>query len=130
MSSTVHIPVDEAGPTISDVMMRGPETVDPATPLADARTVFSSPRKKLLLVADGDRFIGTLTPADVPESGDGPIEPHVRDDMPHLSPADPVSRALELVEREGLTRIPVLEDDRLVGLVCFNTSYEAFCIYP
>ena len=36
MSSTVHIPIDEAGPTINDVMMRGAETVGPATPLADA----------------------------------------------------------------------------------------------
>jgi len=131
MSETVHIPVDEAGPTINDVMMRGAETVGPATPLADARSVFSSPRKRLLLVTDGERFLGTLTPADVPEGGDGPIEPHVRADTPRVAPGDPVARALELVETEGMTRIPVVdESDRLQGLVCFNTSHEAFCIYP
>ena len=131
MTETVHIPVDEAGPTINDVMMRGAETVGPATPLADARQVFSSPRKKLLLVADGERFLGTLTPDDVPEGVDGPIEPHVRADTPRVAPGDPVARALELVETEGMTRIPVVdESDRLQGLVCFNTSHEAFCIYP
>ena len=131
MSETVHIPVDEAGPTINDVMMRGAETVGPATPLADARDVFSSPRKKLLLVTDGERFLGTLTPEDVPASGDGPIEPHVRADTPRVAPGDPVARALELVETEGMTRIPVVDEtDRLQGLVCFNTSHEAFCIYP
>ena len=29
MSSTIHIPVDEAGPTVSDVMMREAESVGP-----------------------------------------------------------------------------------------------------
>ncbi len=131
MSETVHIPVDEAGPTVNDVMMRGAETVGPATPLAEAREVFVSPRKKLLLVTDGERFVGTLTPDDVPDEGDGPIEPHVRGDTPRVAPEDPVSRALELVETEGMTRIPVVDEaDRLLGLVCFNASHDAFCIYP
>jgi CBS domain-containing protein len=131
MSSTVHIPLAEAGPTVNDVMMRGAETVGPATPLADARETFSSPRKKLLLVTDGERFVGTLTPDDVPSSGDGPIEPHVRADTPRVAPEDPVARALEIVETTGMTRIPVVDaSDRLQGLVCFNASHEAFCIYP
>ena len=112
MTDTVHIPVDEAGPTVSDVMMRGAETVGPATPLADAREVFVSPRKKLLLVTDGERFLGTLTPDDVPPEGDGPIEPHVRADTPRVAPDDPVSRALEIVESEGMTRIPVVDEAR------------------
>ena len=131
MSSTVHIPIAEAGPTVNDVMMRGAETVGPATPLAAARDVFVSPRKKLLLVTDGERFLGTLTPGDVPAEGDGPIEPHVRADTPRVAPEDPVARALEIVETHGLTRIPVVDaSDRLLGLVCFNASHEAFCIYP
>ena len=131
MSSTVHIPIDEAGPTVNDVMMRGAETVGPATPLAQARETFVSPRKKLLLVTDGERFLGTLTPDDVPPDGDGPIEPHVRADTSRLSPDDPVARALEIYEAEGLTRIPVVDaGDRLQGLVCFNRSHSAFCVYP
>jgi CBS domain-containing protein len=131
MSSTVHIPIAEAGPTVDDVMMRGAETVGPATPLAEAREVFVSPRKKLLLVTDGERFVGTLTPDDVPDEGDGPIEPHVRADTPRVAPEDPVARALEIVETTGMTRIPVVDaSDRLQGLVCFNASHEAFCIYP
>ena len=67
----------------------------------------------------------------MPDAGDGPIEPHVRADTPRVAPGDPVARALELVETEGMTRIPVVdESDRLQGLVCFNTSHDAFCIYP
>jgi CBS-domain-containing membrane protein len=130
MSSTIHIPVDEAGPTVNDVMMRGADTVGPAMPLAEARAFFT-PRKKLLLVAEGDRFLGTLTPADLPESDDGPIGPHVNADAPRVAPGDPVSAAMGLVADEGMTRIPVVDaSDQLLGLVCFNRSHEAFCVYP
>ena len=42
-----------------------------------------------------------------------------------------MAKALELVESQGMTRIPVVDSsDRLQGLVCFNTSHDAFCIYP
>ena len=130
MSSTIHIPLDEAGPTVDHVMMRGAETVGPDMPLADARAFFS-PRKKLLLVTDGDRFLGTLTPDDLPETDDGPIGPHVNADPPRVAPGDPVSAALGLVEGDGMTRIPVVDaSNQLLGLVCFNRSHEAFCVYP
>jgi CBS domain-containing protein len=130
MSSTIHIPVDEAGPHVSDVMMREADAVSPDMPLADARAFFTE-RKKLLLVADGDRFLGTLTAADLPESDDGAIGPHVNAGAPRVTPADPVSAAMALVDAEGMTRIPVVDtSDRLQGMVCFNSSHAAFCIYP
>jgi CBS domain-containing protein len=47
-----------------------------------------------------------------------------------VTPGDPVSAAMALVEGEGMTRIPVVDGDRLQGMVCFNRSHEAFCIYP
>jgi CBS domain-containing protein len=129
MSSTIHIPLDEAGPTVDDVMMRGAESVGPDMPLADARAFFT-PRKRLLLVTDGDRFLGTLTPDDLPETGDGPIGPHVNSDAPRVTPDDPVSAAMALVASDDMTRIPVVAGDQLAGMVCFNRSHDAFCIYP
>ena len=130
MSSTIHIPVDEAGPSVSDVMMREAESVAPSMPLAEARAFFT-PRKKLLLVTEGERFLGTLTPDDLPDTDDGPIGPHVNPDPPRVTPDDPVSAAMALVEGEDMTRIPVVDaSDRLQGMVCFNRSHEAFCIYP
>ena len=129
MSSTIHIPVDEAGPSVSDVMMVGAESVGPDMPLADARAFFT-PRKKLLLVTEGERFLGTLTPDDLPESDDGAIGPHVNATPPQVTPDDPVAAAMALVEDEDMTRIPVVDGDRLQGMVCFNRSHDAFCIYP
>ena len=85
-----------------------------------------------MLVTDGERFLGTVGRDDLPESGDGPIEPHVRADTPSLSPDDPVDKALELVQRAGADAAsPSSTDgDRLIGLVCFNKSHSAFCVYP
>jgi len=131
MSDTVHIPFDDAGPAVKDVMMLEPRSVGPATPIAELRETFASPSVKLMLVTDGERFLGTVGRDDLPEIGDGPIEPHVRADTPHLHPDDPVDAALTLVREQGMTRIPVVDaGDQLLGLVCFNKSHRAFCVYP
>ena len=130
MSNTVHIPFDDAGPAVKDVMMLEPRSVGPDTPIAEIRETFSSPSVKLMLVTDGERFLGTLGRDDLPAEGDGPIEPHVRADRPSLSPDDPVENALALVREQDMTRIPVVDGDQLLGLVCFNKSHSAFCVYP
>ena len=131
MSSTVHIPFDGAGPAVKDVMMLEPRSVGPDTPVAEIRDTFASPSVKLMLVTDGERFLGTVTREDLPEDADGPIGPHVRSDTPSLRPEDPVDKALELLNELEMSRIPVVTDgDRLEGLVCLNKSHSAFCIYP
>ena len=124
MSSTRHIPLDAAGPTVRDVMLAEARTIDLHTPVAEVRETFANPRVKLLLVADGDRFLGTLKPGDLPE--DGTIEPGVDTDVPRLHPEDGIERALELLEHAS--RVPVVDEDgRLHGLVCLNRGKSAFC---
>jgi len=132
MSGTVHIPLEQAGDSVvRDVMMLEPRSVGPDTPMSEVRETFASPSVKLMLVTDGERFVGTLGRDDLPEEGDGPIAPHVRPDRPSLSPDDPVEKAMELVREQGMTRIPVVaEGDQLLGPVCFNKSHSAFCVYP
>ena len=127
MSSTRHIPLDAAGPTVRDVMLAEARTIDPRTPVAEVRETFANPRVKLLLVADGDRFLGTLKPDDLPE--DGTIEPAVDTHVPRLHPEDGIGRALELLAHTS--RVPVVDEDgRLHGLVCLNRGKSAFCASP
>lgn len=131
MTSTVHIPIADAGPHVSDVMLREARAVGPSTPVAEVRETFANPRVKLLLVTDGERFLGTLSPDDLPAGAGGTIEAHVRADTQRLAPGDPIGRALELVEESGATRIPVVDaSDRLQGLVCFNSAHSSFCTSP
>jgi CBS domain-containing protein len=127
MGSTRHIPLDQAGPTVADVMLAEARTIPKDTPVGEARETFANPRVKLLLVADGDRFLGTLAPDALPE--DGTVEAAVDEQVPRLHPEDGIARALELLEHTS--RVPVVgEDGRLHGLVCLNRSKSAFCASP
>ena len=82
MSPTRHIPIDDAGPAVRDVMLREPRAVPPGHAGDEVRETFANPRVKLLLVADGDRFLGTVGPDDLPADGDGTIADIVRADAP------------------------------------------------
>src|SRR5919198_4956648 len=125
MGDTRHIPLAHAGPKVRDVMLREARAIAPQTRVGEVRETFANPRVKLLLVADGDRYLGTVAPADLPE-GDGPVARHVNPDAPRLHPDDPVARALELLE--ATDRVPVVDDHgRLHGLVCLNRGKSAFC---
>ncbi len=110
-----------------DVMLAKPRTVAPDTPVDEVRETFAHPSVKLLLVAEGDRFLGTLAPDDVPATGT--IEPAIVTTAPSLRPDDSIARALELLEHTS--RVPVVDGDgRLHGLVCLNRGRSAFCASP
>jgi CBS domain-containing protein len=97
------------------------------------RETLANPKVKLLLVADGERFLGTIGPEDLPAGGDedGTIAPHVRQDAPRLGAGDAVEEALRLVNETGASRIPVVDESgRLEGLVCFNHARNVFCASP
>lgn len=127
MTSTRHIPIPEAGPAVRDVLLREARAVAPDTPLREVRETFANPRVKLLLVAEGERFLGTLTPGDVP--AEGTIAPGVDTNTPTLQPDDAIERALQLLEHSS--RVPVVDaDGRLHGLVCLNRGKSAFCASP
>jgi CBS domain-containing protein len=127
MSSTRHIPLEQAGPTVRDVMLAEARTIPPDTPVETVRETFANPRVKLLLVAEDERFLGTLVPDDVPASGT--IADGVDTAAATLSPDDGIDRALELLEHTS--RVPVVgAGGRLYGLVCLNKGKNAFCASP
>ena len=130
MPSTQHIPVRAAGPTVRDAMLHAPRTLSTATPVAEARATFANPRVRLLLVVDGERFAGTLTPEDMRDDA-ATVGDLARADAPRVAPDDPVDRALEVLERVGGERLPVVDDERrLCGLVCFDRDGAQFCVDP
>ena len=127
MSSTRHIPLEKAGPTVRDVMLAEARTIPVDTPVQEVRETFANPRVHLLLVSDGDRFLGTLKPDDVPAGGT--IAAGVDEHVARLRPDDGIERALELLEHTS--RVPVVDEDgRLHGLVCLNRGKSAFCASP
>lgn len=127
---TRNVPIAEAGPQVADVMLRDPRTVGPGTTVAEAREQFENARVRLLLVADGERFLGAVTRESLPAdaAGDAPLGPIADDGGLHVAPGDPVSRALDEITARGVDRIPVVDGGALVGLICFNQRHGHFCV--
>ena len=127
---TRNIPLADAGPQVADVMLRDPRTVAPGTTVAEARAQLENPRVRLLLVAEEARFLGAITRESLPAdaAGDAPLGPLADANGLRVAPGDPVSRALDEITARGLDRIPVVEGDALVGLICFNSRHGHFCV--
>lgn len=129
--ATRNIPLADAGPSVADVMLRDPRAVPPATTVAEARETFENPRVRLLLVAEGDRFLGAVTREHVGDGVDGDTTlAGLAADGVLVRPEEPVARVVELLESDEQTdRLPVVDGDgTLVGLICFNRRQGHFCV--
>jgi CBS domain-containing protein len=126
--TSLHIPVDQAGPQVSDVMLASPRALPADATAADARAAFENPKERLLLVCDGDRFLAGVTRADIDGADDTtPLTALAGDRTPTLAPDDDVSSALEIVGAD-VERVPVVDGEgALRGLVCFNARDSYFC---
>lgn len=124
-----NIPLAEAGPTVADVMLRAPRTLAPGATVADARAAFANPRERLVLVADGPRFLGTVLREQVADGpGDAGLDGLYDPGAGRVGPDEPVSRALAALDAADADRLPVVrEDGTLVGLVCLNRRHGHFC---
>ena len=128
--STRNIPIADAGPSAADVMLRDPRAVPPSTTAGEARATFENPRVRLLLVADGDRFLGAVTRDDL---GDDVADERTLGDLAGdavlVRPDDPVERVVGLLGDEDTDRLPVVDGEgALLGLVCFNRRRGHFCV--
>jgi CBS domain-containing protein len=127
---TRNIPLAEAGPSVADVMLRGPRAVPPGTTVEEARETFDNPRVRLLLVADGERFLGAVTRDHIGDAvaGDTTLG-QLAEAGALVRPEEPVARAVELLDADGSDRLPVVAGDgTLVGLICFNRRHGHFCV--
>ena len=128
---TDHLPLSDAGPAVRDAMMLQPRPTPASTTLAAAREQFSNPRVKLLLVTDDGRFLGTITRDDLPAEGDGELGDFVNAEAPRIDPEAPVTAAVDMLEGTGGNRLPVVDDGgALLGLVCWDSSGQQFCVDP
>jgi IMP dehydrogenase len=128
---TRNVPMADAGPRVEDVMLRGPRTVSPKTTVGEARATFENERVRLLLLERDGAFAGAVTRETIGDdvADDVPLGELAARDEWRVDPADPVARALELLDAEQADRLPVVTGDgTLVGLVCFNRRQGHFCI--
>jgi CBS-domain-containing membrane protein len=126
-----NVPLDQAGPAVRDAMLRAPRTVPAQTTVADAREMLSNPRVRLLLVVDGDRFLGSVTTDDLHDEASGGdwLSAHAHEDAPRVDPDASVAEGVAMLERLGVRRLPVVDsDDRLLGLLCLDRTGTMLCV--
>ncbi len=117
---------------VRDVMQAPVETIDPDESVRLAADRLTSAAVGSLVVCEADEPVGIVTEGDVTElvaSGDDPGQATVESIMatPLITvDADaPIEAAATLLQDHAIKRLPVLEDDALVGIVT-TTDLSAY----
>lgn len=111
--------------SIKEVMTQKPTVVTTETSVAEAAKAFKEGHFGALIVTDGEQVAGLLTDRDITvrvvAEGKDPSDTTVGEvmtkDVKTLSPDDSVEDAIELIRREDVRRIPVVEGAKPVGIV-------------
>ena len=110
---------------IKDVMTSNPTTCEPQASVVDAAKVMAQEDVGSIPIVEGDRLAGVVTDRDivlrVVAEGRDAQSTTVGDiasrDLVTVSPDDDLDRALELMAEKQVRRLPIVEGDKLVGIV-------------
>jgi CBS domain-containing protein len=121
---------DAAGLTVADVIHRRFTTLPASATVSDVRDWFAaSPHRRMAVLADDGRYVGSLAPADVAGDVDSasPAAAVARAG-PTVPPEAPASVGQELALLTDARRVPVVAGDgHLVGILSVTTDLKAFC---
>ncbi len=131
---------------VADIMTRGVIGVTPETTVAEAVRLMLDSRISGLPVLDGDKLVGIVTEGDLIRRAEigterrmpwwrsilaGPgreaeryVATHaikigdlMTTDVDTVAPGEPLSDAVEVMNRRSIKRLPVVENDKLVGII-------------
>ena len=100
-------------------------TLPPQATVREAIELMAEHRIGALLVAEGDRIVGIFTERDYARkievrgraSGDTRLAEVMTPDVLHVGPATTTQECMALMTDKRLRHLPVLDGDRLVGIV-------------
>jgi CBS domain-containing protein len=111
--------------TVSDVMTPNPETIEASEPVMEAARRMRDSDIGNVIVLDDGRVVGILTDRDIAirvvAEGKDSSTP-VRDacsatDLQTVGPDTSLAQAVQLMRDNAVRRLPVVENDRAVGVV-------------
>ena len=110
---------------IRDLMTSNPTTCEPSTTVLEAARRMAQDDVGSIPVVEGDRLVGLLTDRDITvrvvAEGRDPMSTTLRDvassQLETVSPDDDLNSALRKMASAQVRRLPVVEGDRLVGIV-------------
>jgi CBS domain-containing protein len=125
MYLTVRAQGVEKMPRVRDYMVSSVATIKSRTSVVDAAQRLIQEEKGPLPIMEGDRPVGMVTDRDiiaqVVAEGRDPKSVTVEDvamrELVSVSPEQDVDEARQLMAKHELERIPVVEGDRLVGMI-------------
>lgn len=109
--------------TAADLMQRRVETLASQMEIGEAKEAFSRSHHRGFPVVDNGKLVGIVTQSDIADPSRYPTSSTVTlvDIMTPqpvtVSPQDPLSHVLYLLNRFKLSRLPVTEGQRLVGII-------------
>jgi CBS domain-containing protein len=114
-----------AAKMVKDLMTPNPTTVEPDTPVAEAAKQMAREDVGPLPVVEDGRLVGIVTDRDlvvrVLADKRDPTSTRVREaaskGLVTVSPDDDLVKTLDLLAKHQVRRLPVVEGDRLVGIV-------------
>jgi CBS domain-containing protein len=113
------------GKSISEVMTRDVRATEPSATIADAAKTMASEDIGPIPVVEGGRIVGIVTDRDIVvrviAAGKDPNSTTVGEiassDVVTVAPDDDIDDALTMMAQNQVRRLPVVEGDRLVGIV-------------
>ncbi|MFP5363881.1 MAG: CBS domain-containing protein [Thermoleophilia bacterium] len=123
--------IDEAdGLTVADITHVRFSALPAGATVGEVREWFAqSTSRRLAFVADGDRYLGSLTPADVAGDVDGTRPAlDVAQDGPTVAPEAPATTGRDLALLSEARRVPVVDAaGLLLGVVAVTGDLQSFC---
>lgn len=109
---------------VKDVMTPNPRVVQPTESIQVAAEVMRSEDTGVVPVVDAGRLVGLITDRDIVvravaggESTQGPVQSVLSPDLVVATPDMSTADAAKLMAEHQVRRLPVVDGDRLVGIV-------------
>ncbi|MBV9790226.1 MAG: CBS domain-containing protein [Chloroflexi bacterium] len=110
---------------ISEIMTSNVQTVTPDTDLVTVAKYMKDLDVGVIPVVEGEQLVGLITDRDIviravamgKQAKEVQVREHMSPSPTTVSPNDNVNQAAEIMAREQIRRLPVVENGKLVGIV-------------
>jgi CBS domain-containing protein len=109
---------------VREALVSDPRVLPADASVREAAELLTHPQVKNVLVTDGERLLGCVTVESIvaavargAELGSAKVRDVVEPEVASVPPDMPLDEALHLMAEQGLERLPVTENGRLIGVL-------------
>jgi CBS domain-containing protein len=109
---------------VREALVSDPRVLPADASVREAAELLTHPQVKNVLVTDGERLLGCVTVESIvaavargAELGSAKVRDVVEPEVASVPPDMPLDEALHLMAEQGLERLPVTENGRLLGVL-------------